>query len=46
LRVLNGLPISKDVIVTTAEEIKERGKIVGDILLPALEEGKLVYEPK
>ena len=46
LRVLNGLPISKDVIVTTPEEIKERGRIVGDILLPALEEGKVVYEPK
>lgn len=44
LRVLNGLPISKDVVVTTPQEIKERGKIVGDILRPALEEGKIIYE--
>jgi uncharacterized protein len=46
LRVLNGLPISKDVIVTTPQEIEERGKVVGDILRPALKEGKVVYEPK
>lgn len=46
LRALNGLPISKDVIVTTPEEIEERGKVIGDILRPALEEGKVVYEPK
>lgn len=46
LRVLNGLPISKDVIVTTPEEIRERGKVLGDILRPALEEGKVVYESK
>ena len=44
LRALNGLPISKDVVVTTPQEIKERGKIVGDILRPALEEGKIIYE--
>ena len=46
LRALNGLPISKDVIVTTPEEIEERGKVIGDILRPALEEGKVVYEPE
>lgn len=44
LRVLNGLPISKDVIVTTPQEIEERGKAVGYVLRPALEEGKVVYE--
>ena len=44
LRALNGLPISKDVVVTPPQEIKERGKIVGDILRPALEEGKIIYE--
>ncbi len=44
LRALNGLPISKDVIVTTPEEIKTRGHIVGDILRPALMEGKIIYE--
>lgn len=46
LRVLNGLPISKDVIVTTPQEIEERRKAVGDIIRPALEEGKVIYEPK
>jgi predicted nucleotidyltransferase len=46
LRALNGLPISKDVIVTTLQEIKERGKTIGYILRPALEEGKIIYEPK
>lgn len=46
LRVLNGLPITKDVVVTTPKEIKERGHVVGNILRPALEEGKVVYESK
>jgi hypothetical protein len=34
------------VIVTTPKEIKERGQVVGNILRPALEEGKIVYESK
>ncbi|MFZ5909954.1 MAG: nucleotidyltransferase domain-containing protein [Chloroflexota bacterium] len=41
---LSNLPISKDVIVTTPEEIVQYGKTVGNILRPALEEGKIVYE--
>ena len=41
---LSNLPISKDIIVTTPEEIATRGKIVGNILRPALEEGKVIYE--
>ena len=44
LRALNGLPLSKDVVVTTPEEIAARGHIVGDVLRPALREGKVVYE--
>jgi predicted nucleotidyltransferase len=44
LRALNGLPITKDVVVTTPQEIKERGQVVGYILRPALEEGKIIYE--
>jgi predicted nucleotidyltransferase len=44
LRSLNGLPISKEVLVTTPEEIKTRGDVVGDILRPALQEGKIIYE--
>ena len=46
LRALNGLPISKDVIVTTPQEIESRGKTIGYVLRPALEEGKVVYEPE
>lgn len=46
LRALNGLPISKDVVVTTPEEIRTRGQVVGDILRPALMEGKVIYEGK
>jgi len=41
---LSNLPISKDIIVATSEEIERRGKIVGNILRPALEEGKVIYE--
>jgi hypothetical protein len=44
LRALIGLPISKDVVITTPEEIKSRGHVVGDILRPALQEGKIIYE--
>jgi uncharacterized protein len=44
LRALNGLPISKDVIVTTPEEIAARGSSVGHVLRPALREGKVLYE--
>ena len=44
LRALNGVPVSKDVIVTTPEEIATRGNIVGLVLHPALREGKVIYE--
>lgn len=44
LRALNGLPLSKDVVVTTPEEIAAWGNIIGDVLRPALREGKVVYE--
>ena len=43
---LSNLPISKDIIVATPEEIEKRGRLVGDILRPALEEGKIIYERK
>lgn len=44
LRVLNGVPVSKDVVVTTPEEIAVRGNVVGLVLQPALLEGKVIYE--
>ncbi|HLF74570.1 MAG TPA: nucleotidyltransferase domain-containing protein [Anaerolineales bacterium] len=43
---LSNLPISKDIIVTTPEEIAARGNIVGNILRPALEEGRIIYESR
>ena len=44
LRALNGLPVSKDVVVTTPEEIAAHGNTVGHVLRPALREGKVLYE--
>lgn len=43
-RTLADLPICKDIIVTTPEEIARRGEMVGTILRPALREGTVLYE--
>jgi predicted nucleotidyltransferase len=43
-RILSDLPVSKDIFVTTPDEIEKRGNLVGDILKSALSEGKVVYE--
>ena len=43
-RALSHLPVSKDIIVTTPEEIVRRGHLVGTVLHPALREGKVLYE--
>lgn len=43
-RALAGFPVSKDVIVTTPEEIARRGHLVGTVLRPALREGAVLYE--
>jgi predicted nucleotidyltransferase len=42
-RILADLPVCKDVVVTTPEEITRRGNLVGTILRPALREGKVLY---
>ena len=44
LSALKDLPISKDIVVTTPEEIERRGDLVGTVLRPALREGKVLYE--
>jgi len=44
MRVLNGIPASKDIVVTTPEEISSCGNVIGLVLRPALREGKVVYE--
>ncbi len=43
-RSLADFPVPKDIIVTDVDEIRRRGHLVGPILRPALEEGKIVYE--
>ncbi len=36
--------MSKDIIVTTPEEIKRRGALPGSVLRAALRDGKVLYE--
>ena len=43
-RLLADIPVAKDIIVTTPDQIGERGDLVGSILRPALREGRVVYE--
>lgn len=43
-RVLRDFPASKDIIVTTPDEIARRGDLIGPVLRPALREGKVLYE--
>ena len=43
-RALAHFPVPKDIVVTDVDEIRRRGHLVGPILRPALEEGRIVYE--
>ena len=43
-RILADLPVCKDIVVTTPEEIARRGDLIGSVLRPALREGKVLYE--
>lgn len=43
-RTLADLPVCKDIVVTTPEEITRRGDLIGTVLRPALREGKVLYE--
>ena len=43
-RSLGDLPISKDIVVTTPEEVTHRGHVVGTLLHAALSEGTVLYE--
>ena len=43
-RVLSDLPVAKDIIVTTPDEIARRGNLVGSVLRPALREGRDILE--
>jgi uncharacterized protein len=42
--VLSDLTVPSDIIVTTPDEIARRGHILGTVLRPALEEGKVIYD--
>ncbi len=43
-RSLVGVPVPKDIVVATPEDLVRRGDCVGSILRPALREGTIVYE--
>ena len=44
MRERRDLPVGKDVIVTTPEQLAERGQVNGLIYKAALEEGQALYE--
>ncbi len=41
---LQDIKVSKDIIVTTPDEIARRGDVIGWILRPALREGVVLYD--
>ena len=43
-RTLGDIPVAKDIVVTTPDEISRRGNIVGGVLHEALQEGRHIYE--
>lgn len=43
-RSLRGMLVCKDILVSTPDEIRRRGHIVGTVLRAALNEGKVMYE--
>lgn len=45
-RALRDVPVAKDIIVTTPDEIERRGDLIGTVLRPALREGKVFYEQR
>lgn len=43
-RALADLPVFKDIVVTSPDEIARRGSATGSVLQPALAEGKILYD--
>ena len=43
-RTLEDLMVSKDIVVTTPDEIAPRGHVMGTVLHTAIREGRVVYE--
>lgn len=44
LDALSDMRAFKDIVVTTPEEIAAWGKMIGNVLEPALREGRVIYE--
>jgi superfamily II DNA or RNA helicase/predicted nucleotidyltransferase len=40
---VSDLPVGKDIVITTPEEIARRGHLIGTVLRPALKDGRTVY---
>jgi predicted nucleotidyltransferase len=43
-RLLRDLPVGKDILVTTPDEITRRSQLPGSLLRAALQEGRVVFE--
>ena len=43
MKALSDLPFSKDILVTTLNELNTRGKLMCTVLYPALHEGTVLY---
>lgn len=43
MKSLADLPVGKDIVVTTPQELETRGRLASTILHPALREGKVIY---
>ena len=43
-RLLRDLPVSKDIVVATPEEVTRRKHVVGTIIHAALRDGRVIYE--
>lgn len=41
---LRDVPISKDIVVVTPEEIEREGDVIGTVTYEALQEGRIMYE--
>lgn len=43
MKALADIPYSKDIVVTTPQELETRGKLLSTVLYPALFEGNVLY---
>jgi hypothetical protein len=43
MKLLADLPVGKDIIVTTPQELETRGKLASSVLYHALREGNVLY---